>query len=148
MTENHQYNIEINAQYIKDMSFESPASPFSLLQSEAPQINLDVNLDIQRLDQKNFEVILKIEATAKSPENDQVIFIVTLDYAGVFDMNEIPEEYYENLLVVYCPTLLFPYSRSIMSNIVRDGGFPPLMLKPIDFSALYKKDQADSSQVQ
>lgn len=130
------FDVEINAQYLKDLSFENPGAPLSLIQKETPQIGLDVNINVQKFEEKNFEVVLNITATAKDSK-ENVIFMVSIAYAGLFDLSAIPEEYHRSVLVMYCPSLLFPYARAIISDSVRDGGFPPLLLKPIDFSKLY-----------
>lgn len=130
------FNIEVHAQYLKDLSFESPNSPISLIQQDPPQIGLDVNLNIQKYENENFEVILDITAKATDNKNN-VVFMISVSYAGLFDLSKVPEEYHQNVLTIYCPNLLFPYVRSIISDSVREGGFPPLLLKPIDFTKLY-----------
>jgi preprotein translocase subunit SecB len=129
-----QYDVVINGQYIKDLSFENPNSPQSLTLSNSPQINLNVDVQVTRLTEKDFEVNLHIEAKATESEKEATVFLISLDYAGIFNMNDIPAEYYDNVLANYCPTLLFPYARAIISNITREAGFPPLMLSPVDFS--------------
>ncbi len=130
--------ISIAAQYVKDISFESPGAPNSIRPSEAkPSINVSVDVKAQPLGKDTFEVELKIGATAK--RNDEVVFICEVEYAGVFVLSELPKEETEPALLIFCPGLLFPYARRIISDITRDGGFPALMLDPIDFARLYQQ---------
>ncbi|MBN8828323.1 MAG: protein-export chaperone SecB [Sphingobacteriia bacterium] len=140
---NESFDIEVTAQYLKDLSFENPNSPMSLIQKDAPKIGLDVNVNIQKFEENNYEVVLNVTATATN-HSDETIFIVSVAYAGIFDLSTIPEEFHRNVLVIYCPTLLFPFVRAIVSDATRDGGFPPLMLKPIDFTKLYQQDNEQS----
>lgn len=136
---NKKPNITSNAQYVKDLSFENPNAPASLANlKQSPSINVNVDIQVNKLDDTIFEVSLIITAKAKSAKED--IFIVELSYAGVFTVNVSDGE--RNLaLMIYCPSLLFPFARSIIASTTRDGGFPPLMLEPIDFAVLYKNHQ-------
>lgn len=139
MTENTdsiKRNIAINAQYIKDFSFESPGAPLSLTSKEAPQIDLGVDVQISRLQENVYEVSLVVRAEAKG--NDKTVFLAELNYAGVFTI-DVSDEERDGILLVYCPNILFPYARRIISDITRDGGFPPLMLDPVDFTRLYQQ---------
>ncbi len=134
-------NIQINSQYVKDLSFEVPNAPgIFLTQANKPNINLSIDIDATRLSVNAFEVILKIKADARG-EDGKVIFICELSYAGVFTIDEKIQDQreIEQLLLIYCPNILFPFARKIIANCTIDGGFPPLMLEPIDFAALYKK---------
>ncbi len=134
-------NIQINSQYVKDLSFEVPNAPgIFLTQANKPNINLSIDIDATRLSVNAFEVILKIKADARG-EDGKVIFICELSYAGVFTIDEKIQDQreIEQLLLIYCPNILFPFARKIIANCTIDGGFPPLLLEPIDFAALYKK---------
>lgn len=133
-------NIQINAQYIKDLSFEIPKSPEIFLEPIAkPDIALSIDIDAKKIADHAFEVILKI--TAKATKGEKVVFISELSYAGIFSLDaKIKDESeIEAVLLIYCPSLLFPFARKIMADCTLDGGFPPLMLEPIDFAGLYHK---------
>ena len=125
----------INAQYVKDLSFENPNAPKSLVgKGEKPQIDVSVDIQVQALEEKTFEVSLVIGAKANA--EDKSLFVIELNYSGIFTV-DVPDSEKEAVLMVYCPGMLFPYSRRIISDATRDGGFPPLMLDPVDFGALY-----------
>lgn len=135
-------HIVINTQYIKDLSFENPYAPASLIAPKSkPNIDLSIDIKAQALQEKTFEVILHITAKAKTDEKP--LFIIDLSYAGVFTLNSIEEKDKEPVLLVYCPNMLFPFARRIIADVTRDGGFPPLMIDPVDFFALYQKRQND-----
>ncbi len=127
--------VGIIAQYVKDMSFENPNAPRSFQAGSQPQIEMNVNVNARKAGDDVYEVELKIEATAKT--EDTTSFIVELVYAGLFGLRNIPEEALEPFLLVEAPRLIFPFARRIVADATRDGGFPPLMLEPIDFMALY-----------
>lgn len=130
----------VNVQYVKDISFENPGAPANLVGGkEAPKIDVSVDVQIQRLAEKSFEVALLVTANANNA--DKKLFLVELNYAAVFTI-DVPENELEPVLMIYCPNMLFPYARRIISDSVRDGGFPPLMLDPIDFAALYAKHKS------
>ncbi len=129
-------NFNINAQYIKDMSFEGPAHPHDVATNEPPKIDVNVTAQTRPLDTNLFEVILNTSAHATV--NEKNAFIVELAYAGIVAVpDNMPENVLRYLLLVEVPRHLFPFARNIVANATRDGGFPPLMLQPIDFSALY-----------
>lgn len=139
MTENTdsiKRNIAINAQYVKDFSFESPNAPMSLTSKESPHIDLGVDVQVSRLQENVFEVGLVVRAEAKAKEG--TVFLAELTYAGVFTV-DVSEEERDGVLLVYCPNILFPYARRIISDVTRDGGFPPLMLDPVDFTRIYQQ---------
>ncbi len=127
----------INGQYIKDLSFEVPGSPgiFSTLQKDKPDISVNVDVKVIPMQEKLFEVILHMKAECKS--GDTVAFILELAYAGLFTVNS-PPEYLQPILLIECPRLLFPFARYIITDVTRDGGFPPLMLSPVDFAGMYR----------
>ncbi len=140
----------VNAQYVKDLSFEVPNAPevFSTLKSQ-PNVNINLDVQARRLQdgQDVFEVTLQIKAEAMeapaapngSAGNDgKPVFIAELAFCGVFTLTGVPAESIEPVLLVECPRLLFPYARNILADITRDGGFPPVLLQPIDFVALWQ----------
>jgi preprotein translocase subunit SecB len=137
----------INIQYIKDLSFEVPGAPqvYTSLRA-APRV--DINLDVQarrvQEGQNVFEVTLAIRAEAHESTTNggnppgQRLFLAELSYSGVFTLNNVPENTVEPVLLVECPRILFPFARNILSDVTRDGGFPPVLLQPIDFLALWQ----------
>jgi len=133
--------IAINTQYIKDLSFESPAAPqiFTTLTS-APALELGVNVQTRPLAENAYEVVILLKLDAQA--GDKKAFIAELAYAGMFTLPSLPEDRLKYILLVEAPHLLFPFARSIMANAVRDGGFPPILINPIDFSAMYQAQQA------
>ena len=133
--EDHGPQVSIMAQYVKDLSFENPNAPASLQVQGAPQIEVQVNVGANRVGDDVFEVALKVEARAKV--EDQVSFAVELLYAGLFGLRNVPEEALEPFLLVEAPRILFPFARRVIADTTRDGGFPPLLLEPIDFGTLY-----------
>ena len=128
----------VNAQYIKDLSFEAPTAPgiFSMLQKQPPELKINVNVNAQPMQDKVFEVELHIKAECKSGET--VAFILELVYGGLFTIN-VPEENLRPMLLIECPRLMFPFARNILADCSRDGGFPPLMLGPVDFVRMYQE---------
>lgn len=139
-------NVIVNGQYLKDLSFENPAAPASLInKGETPKINVSFDVQAKNIQENIFEVTLLIGAQAVSTEQKNV-FLVEMHYSGLFTLN-VAENEIEPVLMVYCPSLLFPFARQILSDVVRNGGFPPLMIDPVDFAALYsryKKQQAEA----
>ena len=140
--------ISIAAQYVKDISFESPGAPHSLRPSDKkPNIGVSVDVKAEALGKDTFEVELKIGATGKREgENgkDEIVFICEVEYAGVFVIVNVPKEEMEAALLIFCPNLLFPFARRIISDLSRDGGFPALLLDPIDFGRLYQQRNAET----
>lgn len=134
----------LNAQYIKDLSFENPNAPFSLLGNNTPpKISLNLNLHAGKVQDNIFEVVLHINAHATSEE--KTVFLIELKYAGVFTLDNVPEEEREVRLLIDCPKIIFPFARRIIADSVRDGGFQPLMIDPIDFESLYKLHKDNSN---
>lgn len=133
-----QPQLRVLTQYVKDLSFENPNAPRSLAgQSEAPQIEVRVDVGVQRLATTDYEVAIHVAVEAKA--GSDALFMVELDYAGLFRLENVPEADVEAVLVVECPRQIFPFARRIIADATRDGGFPPLMLDPIDFMALYQQ---------
>ncbi len=140
----------VNIQYVKDLSFEVPGAPQIFSQLKAPpqvSINLDVQARRVQEGQSIFEVTVVIRAEAHDAAAQAngvanapsaTVFVAELTYAGVFTLNGVPDNAIEPLLLVECPRILFPFARNILSDVTRDGGFPPVLLQPIDFVALWQ----------
>ncbi|MDA0708056.1 MAG: protein-export chaperone SecB [Proteobacteria bacterium] len=134
---NNEIQIGILGQYVKDLSFENPtpAQTIQKLSAEKPSMGINVNLNAQQVAEDIYEVDLKITATAKAGE--ETAFVAELVYSGLFGIKNLPENQLQPFLMVEAPRQIFPFARRILSDITRDGGFPPLMLEPIDFASLY-----------
>ena len=128
----------VNAQYIKDLSFEAPAAPevFQRMQTTRPDITINIDVQAVPLADTAYEVVLNMRAECKVEQ--KVAFIMELVYAGNFNIR-VPREHLQAVLLVECPRLLFPFARSILAEISREGGFPPVLLGPVDFVAMYQK---------
>ncbi|MCJ9429823.1 protein-export chaperone SecB [Kordiimonas marina] len=140
------------AQYIKDLSFENPNAPASLqaLSAAKPAIDVNVNVGVRKMNDEVYEVELKISATASHANEDgsesHVAFVVELAYATLFGVRGLPEEALKQFLLIQGPTMMFPFARRIIADASRDGGFPPLLLEPINFEALYQAQAAQEAQ--
>jgi preprotein translocase subunit SecB len=132
--------IGIGAQYVKDLSFESPNAPqvFSIPNNQ-PEINFSVNVHSRNLADRAFEVLLALKLEAKLA--GKTAYIVELSYGGVFVLPAMPEDQTKMFLMVEAPRLLFPFARAVVADAIRDGGFAPMMLSPIDFMALYQANK-------
>ncbi|MBI1329012.1 MAG: protein-export chaperone SecB [Alphaproteobacteria bacterium] len=131
--------IQVVGQYVKDLSFENPGAPFSF--QGRPAIDLGVDLQARRMDTSRFEVELKLRVTAKVEEKPA--FLLELVYAGLFQIENAPDEMLQPILLIEAPHILFPFARRVVADIVRDGGMPPLMIEPIDFGGLFRAKQAE-----
>ena len=129
----------VRAQYVKDLSFENPRAPqsFQAMQNQ-PAIQIGVHVGATKLGEQDYEVVLTINAEAK--EKDETLFVAELTYGGVFGVGAVPAEHVRPLLLIEGPRLLFPFARNILADATREGGFPPLMLQPIDFVELYRRE--------
>ena len=128
--------LRILAQFIRDLSFENPRAPDSLRAATAqPQIDLGVEMNARARPDGLFEVDLKLTATAQAAGDP--VFQIELLYGGLFQITGVPEQEMESVLMVECPRYLFPYARRVISDLTAEGGFPPFMLDPIDFGAVY-----------
>ena len=129
--------ILVNAQYIKDLSFEVPGAPqiFLDMQNAQPELTVRVDLAATPVGERIFEVILQLSVEAKVV--DKTAFIVDLSYGGLFTVN-VPEEHVQPILLIEAPRLLFPFARALIADVTGSGGLPPLMMQPIDFSLLYR----------
>ncbi|ALK11038.1 protein-export chaperone SecB [Blastochloris viridis] len=134
--------LNVLAQFIKDFSFENPNAPQSLVPpSQAPAINIQINVNARPLSETDYQVDLVIEG--KAEHENLVLFSFELTYGGVFRVNNIAAESVHPVVLIECPRLLFPFARQIIADAVRNGGFPPLLLEPVDFSALYRQRIAE-----
>lgn len=128
----------VNAQYIKDLSFENPRAPHSLQQqATAPAVEINVDVNAQNLNPDTYEVVLTIKASAKI--NDDPLFLLELTYGAVVTAHNMPRDMLPAVLLVETPRLMFPFARNIIADATRDGGFPPLMINPIDFTELLRR---------
>lgn len=137
-------NVVVSAQYIKDFSFESPNAPQIFAPTTTPpEMQMGVNILTRTLAENTYEVVLanKMEARLEG----KTAFIVELAYAGVFTLPTMPEAQLKMFLLIECPRILFPFARNIMMTTIRDGGFPQVMISPIDFAELYAKNQEQGS---
>ena len=134
---NVQPQLSVLAQYVKDFSFENPNAPQSLMSGQQPQINIQINVGANPLSDTDIEVGLKLEGKAQNGET--LLFGFELEFAGVFRVQNVPQESLNAVVLIECPRLLFPFAREIIANAVRNGGFPPLLLDPVDFVALYRQ---------
>jgi preprotein translocase subunit SecB len=137
--------VSIITQYVKDLSFENPNAPASLQMGGQPRIDVNVGVNARKAADNVYEVELKI--TAKADVDGTATFLVDLLYAGLFGLQNVPEEALEPFCIIEAPRILFPFARRILADAVRDGGFPPLMLDPIDFGALYLAQQGGNGQI-
>ncbi len=130
--------IAVNGQYIKDLSFENPGAPQTLANTkERPDIDVSVDVKAGAIGDDIFEVALTLSCKAVAGEEKNTLFVCELTYGGVFTIKGVPDAEKEPALLVFCPNLLFPFARRIVADSTRDGGFPPLLLDPIDFGRLY-----------
>ncbi|MBB3145571.1 preprotein translocase subunit SecB [Phyllobacterium trifolii] len=137
-----QQTLNILAQYVKDLSFESPGAPLSLRPREnAPGISINVNVNANPIAENDFDVVLTL--SAKASEGKDVLFNAELVYGGVFRLVGFPQEHLLPLLFIECPRLLFPFARQIIAEATRNGGFPPLMIDPIDFAQMFQQRMAE-----
>ena len=125
--------------YIKDLSFENPNAPeiFLMTQQQEPKVEVNLQLKNRKIDNDHWEVSLEVTAKVTKKEEEKVMFIIEIEHGGVYLMKNIPEEHVEMVLAVDCPTLLFPFTRQIISQVSVDGGFMPFQMEPINFAALY-----------
>lgn len=137
-TDSTQPPLVVNGQYVKDLSFEVPGAPaiFAEMQGQNPNIPIHVDINAQQLHENTYEVALHLKIEARLADNKPV-FIVELVYGGIFTVNVAPE-HVQAMLLIECPRLLFPFARTIIADMTRDGGFPPLMIQPIDFVQLFR----------
>ena len=127
-------------QYIKDFSFENPNAPQSLMMQpeQPPGVDVQINVNAKPMAEGDYEVELKVEVKAEDKKAKRVLFNLELSYAGVFRITNVPKESIQPLVLIECPRILFPFVRRIVADSISEGGFPPIMLQPVDFAALYR----------
>jgi preprotein translocase subunit SecB len=141
-TPDQQPQLQVVAQYIKDFSFENPNAPRALVTTnEAPQIAIQINVNASPLSDDEIEVVLVL--TGKAERAGSVMFNFELEFGGVFRIRNVPQESLNQVVLIECPRLLFPFAREIVATSVRNGGFPPLLLDPVDFVALYRQKMSE-----
>lgn len=131
--------INIVGQYVRDMSFENPDAPGSILAGgAAPSFNVSINVSVKKQQEEIYAV--EIPINVKAERDSKVLFNVELIYGGLFRIKNVPENQVAPILMVECPRLLFPFARQVVANVSQSGGFPPVMLEPVDFAAIYRQN--------
>ena len=145
-----QIRMQVLAQFIRDMSFENFVAQKGLQGTEVnPDVTVQVSLDARKRPvDHQFEVITKFRVTSKNKVNGESLFLMELDYAGIFHVEGVPEDQMHPFLLIECPRLLFPFVRRIISDVTRDGGFPALNIDTVDFLALYRQELARRAESQ
>lgn len=138
-----QPEFSIQKVYLKDLSFESPAAPAVFLKQWEPSVNVDFDIEHEALEDDSHNIMLTVTISTKM--NDKVIFIAEAKQAGIFLIKNIPESDMEGILKGVCPNILFPYARQQLSQLIGDGGYPPLYLAPMNFEAMYLQQQAGTA---
>ena len=146
-----QPNMNILAQFIRDMSFENILAQKGINGEVNPDVQVQVNLDGRKRQIENqYEVVIKLKIVSKNKETDDNLFLLEMEYGGIFVITGVPDDQLHPFLLIECPRMLFPFLRRIVSDVTRDGGFPPLNLDTIDFLQLYRNElarrQAEASQ--
>jgi preprotein translocase subunit SecB len=136
-----QLKMQVLAQYIRDMSFENILAQKGITGEVQPNVSIQVNIDAKKRPvEHQYEVIIKSNISSKTKEKDEPMFLLELEYAGIFHIENIPEEQLHPYLMIECPRMIFPFLRRIVSDVTRDGGFPSLNLETIDFLDLYRNE--------
>lgn len=127
------------SQYIKDLSFENPKAPASILNNTGmPKFDVNINVGVNR--QPNDIYAVDLTLVSKAQRDDDILFSVELVYGGAFHVQNVPDNQLPPLLMVECPRLLFPFARQILATVSQQGGFPPLMMEPVDFAQIYRSN--------
>ena len=137
-----QSQIQVNAQYVKDLSFENPNAPQMLTSDKPPEIDVSVDVGARLMESSQFEVELRI--TVSAMVESKKAFVAEVMYGGVFTFVNIEDKAIKPVCLIECPRLLFPFARRIIADCIRDGGYPPLLLEPFDFGALYANSQSSA----
>ena len=142
-----QPQIRIRNQYVKDVSFENISAQKGAAPTSTPQVRVGVNLDAKKMgDGPAYEVVLTLKINAEA--DGQPVFLMELHYAGIFEITNVPDAQMHPFLLIQCPTMIFPFARRIVSDMTRDGGYPPVNVDPIDFMALYRNELLRRQQAQ
>ncbi len=132
-------SLSLLTQYISDLSFENPEAPDSIISgSGAPQISIAINNQVKKREDDSF--VVELALNAKAERDGKVLFNVELVYCGVFRIQNVPENQLAPFLMIECPRLLFPFARQILAQVTQSGGFPPIMMEPVDFAAIYRQN--------
>ncbi|WP_299619197.1 protein-export chaperone SecB [uncultured Tateyamaria sp.] len=135
--------MRVLGQFVRDMSFENIIAQKGGSPDMQPDVQVQVNLDAKKRGQDNqFESSIKLNITSKDKDSDSVLFVLEIDYVGLFFIDNVPEAQMHPFLLIECPRMIFPFLRRVVSDITRDGGFPPLNLENIDFVSLYRNEIA------
>ena len=147
---NPQIRMQVMAQFIRDMSFENMVAVKGLSATEVqPDVQVAVSMDARKRPvDHQYDVMTKYRVTSKNKVNGDVLFLLEVDYAGVFHIEGVPDDQLHAFLLIECPRLMFPYVRRIISDVTRDGGFPPLNIDTVDFLALYRQEMQRRAQAQ
>lgn len=143
MNEQLQPVFAIEKIYIKDLSLEIPNAPSIFLERDTPEINMQLGGKNQRIDEGLHEVLLTVTVTAKI--KDKIMFLVEVQQAGIFRIRNVSDEEIDPVLGIGCPTILFPYLREAVSDVVTRAGFPPVILSPVNFEAIYQQKKAETN---
>ena len=145
-----QVKMQVLAQYARDVSFENAVAQKGTQGGEVqPEIQVAVSLDARKRPTDNqYEVITKYKVTSMNKATNETLFLMELDYAGVFHIENVPDDQLHPFLLIECPRILFPFARRIISDMTRDGGFPPLNIDTVDFVSLYRQELARRGQAQ
>lgn len=136
MSEKQQAVFSIEKLYVKDLSLEIPSAPRIFLEREAPQVDVQLHTEGNPIDEGIYEVVLTVTLTAKL--KDKTMFLVEAAQAGIFHIRNVSKEEIEPIIGIACPNILFPYVREVISDVVSRAGFPPVILNPVNFEALYQ----------
>jgi preprotein translocase subunit SecB len=145
-----QMKMSVLAQFVRDMSFENMVAQKGLASADVqPDIQVQVSLDARKRPQEfQYDIVTKFKVTSKNKVNGDTLFLLEVDYGGIFHVEGVPEDQLHPFLLIECPRLLFPFVRRIISDVTRDGGFPPLNIDTVDFVALYRQELARRAQAQ
>ncbi|WP_346797000.1 protein-export chaperone SecB [Halomonas sp. Bachu 37] len=146
--EKPQLKFSLQRIYVKDISFESPNSPSVFQKAFKPKVNLDLNTSSQQVEENLYEVVVKVTAQVTDNESGVTSFLAEIEQAGLFRISGIEGAQLDQTLGAFCPNLLFPYARECVDNLVNRGGFPPLMLAPVNFEAMYAQRKQREAQAQ
>ncbi|MGC8201260.1 protein-export chaperone SecB [Aliiroseovarius sp. PTFE2010] len=142
-TQQNPVKMQVLGQFIRDMSFENIVAQKGIQGDVKPNVSVQVSLDAKKRPTDNqFEVATKFNISSKTEDGKETLFVLELDYAGIFHIENVPDEQMHPFLLIECPRMIFPFVRRIVNDVTRDGGFPPLNLDTIDFVALYRQNMA------
>ncbi|THH34640.1 protein-export chaperone SecB [Aliishimia ponticola] len=138
-----QVQMRVLGQFVRDMSFENIMAQKGIGTDAQPDVQVQVNLDAKKRSVENqYETAIKLNVTSKAKDSDDVLFVLEIDYVGVFHIENVPDDQMHPFLLIECPRMIFPFLRRVVSDVTRDGGFPPLNLENIDFLNMYRSELA------